>query len=431
MTKAVAHSFSDSTVLEVENDHEPNDPVRRILVVDDSRAQRRILSASLTRQGYLVTEAATGEEALEICQSDRFDLILSDWMMPGINGLELCEAFRKLPLGGYVYFILLTSKTDKGAVAEGLNVGADDFLAKPVHPDELRARINAGGRILSMERELKNKNRLVGSALEEIQTLYESLDRDLIEARRMQQSLVRENYRDFGSAEIALMLEPCGHVGGDLVGFFSAGPDKVAFYSIDVSGHGIASALLTARLASYLSNGSPSHNIALELNEDQTIQCRPPEVVAEELNSLLLNDLKSELYFTMLLGYLDLNTGEVQLTQCGHPNAMLISACGTVRTVGDGGMPVGLIENAAFERQYVTLAPQDRLLFYSDGFTECTDKEGNMLDEVGLTQVISKHVDLTNHTFFDAIVAGLDSYTEGQELGDDLSCIMASYRPSG
>lgn len=429
MTKAVAYSFANDTGLGVKNSQKTEDTVRHILVVDDSRAQRRILSASLTRQGYQVTEAATGEEALEICQEQQFDLILSDWMMPGINGLELCEAFRKLPLEGYVYFILLTSKTDKGAVAQGLNVGADDFLAKPVHPDELRARINAGGRILSMERELQNKNRLVSVALGEIQTLYDSLDRDLIEARKMQQSLVRENYRDFGQAEIALMLQPCGHVGGDLVGFFSAGPDKVAFYSIDVSGHGIASALLTARLASYLSDGSPNHNIALELSDDNTIRCRPPEIVAKELNSLLLNDLKSELYFTMLLGYLDLNTGTVELSQCGHPSAVLISDRGEIKFIGDGGMPIGLIEEAEFERQHLTLAPKERLLFYSDGFTECLDKKGNMLDEDGFANLLARHADLTNGDLFDAVVVALDNHTGGLDPGDDLSCVMVSYRP--
>ena len=321
----------------------PENPVRRILVVDDSRAQRRILTSSLTRQGYEVTEAATGDEALETCKREQFDLILSDWMMPGMDGLEMCEAFRKLPHASYVYFILLTSKTDKGAVAQGLDVGADDFLAKPVNPDELRARINAGGRILSMERELQDKNRLVSSTLAEIQGLYDSLDRDLVEARKMQQSLVREKYRDFGAAEVSLMLKPCGHVGGDLVGFFNAGPDKMAFYSIDVSGHGIASALLTARLASYFSDGSPTHNIALEMEEGGSYRCRPPEVVADELNALLLNDLRSEHYFTMLFGYLDLLTGDVELAQCGHPNAVLLPVGHGAEFFGEGGMPIGLI----------------------------------------------------------------------------------------
>lgn len=404
-------------------------PVRRILVVDDSRAQRRILTSSLTRQGYDVTEAGTGDEALEILRRDQFDLILSDWMMPGMDGLELCAAFRQLPLGGYVYFILLTSKTDKGAVAQGLDVGADDFLAKPVNPDELRARINAGGRILSMERELQDKNRLVTSTLAEIQALYDSLDRDLVEARKMQQSLVREKYRDFGTAEVSLMLKPCGHVGGDLAGFFDAGPDKLAFYSIDVSGHGIASALLTARLASYFSDGSPTHNIALERGPGGVFRCRPPEVVADELNKLLLNDLRSEHYFTMLFGYLDLNTGAVELSQCGHPNAVLLSRQRKVRYFGKGGMPIGLISEAHFDRQQLRLSPGERLIFYSDGFTECVDNTGAMLDEAGFADILGRNAELTNEALFDALVWDLDAFSGGQDLGDDLSCVMVTYQP--
>ncbi|WP_229836783.1 PP2C family protein-serine/threonine phosphatase [Aliiroseovarius zhejiangensis] len=403
-------------------------PVRRILVVDDSRAQRRILTSSLTRQGYDVTEAGTGDEALEILTRNHFDLILSDWMMPGMDGLELCAAFRDLPRTGYVYFILLTSKTDKGAVAQGLDVGADDFLAKPVNPDELRARINAGGRILSMERELQDKNRLVTTTLAEIQALYNSLDRDLVEARKMQQSLVREKYRDFGTAEVSLMLKPCGHVGGDLVGFFEAGPDVLAFYSIDVSGHGIASALLTARLASYFSDGSPTHNIALEQGPNGDYRPRPPEMVADELNKLLLNDLRSEHYFTMLFGYLDLTSGGVDLTQCGHPNAVRLTPQNDADFFGAGGMPIGLIEDARFERQQMTLSPGERLIFYSDGFTECVGPGGAMLDEAGFADFLRKNSALTNEALFDALVWDLDAYSGGQDLGDDLSCVMVTFQ---
>jgi len=403
--------------------------VKRILVVDDSRAQRRILTSSLTRQGYEVIEAASGDEALELCKTEELDLILSDWMMPGIDGLELCAAFRALPRKNYVYFILLTSKTEKRAVAQGLDVGADDFLAKPVNPDELRSRINAGGRILSMERELHEKNRLVSATLAEIQSLYDSLDRDLVEARKMQQSLIREKFRDFGTASVSLMLKPCGHVGGDLVGFFNAGQDVMAFYAIDVSGHGIASALLTARLASYLSEGSPAHNIALEQKSDGTYGARPPEDVARELNNLLLDDLRSDHYFTMILGYLNLKTGEVEYAQCGHPNPLILAEDGELRFVGQGGMPIGLISDGSFERQSFKLAPGDRLICYSDGFTECTNADEVMLEEEGFGTLLEKNSGLTNDALFDALVWDLDVYCGGSDFGDDLSCLMVTYKP--
>ena len=107
------------------------------------------------------------------------DLVMSDWMMPGLSGLEFCRAFREMPRETYGYFILLTSKSDKTEVALGLDAGADDFLTKPVNAAELRARIAAGARILQMERELTEKNRLIKSTLDELQALYDSLDSDL------------------------------------------------------------------------------------------------------------------------------------------------------------------------------------------------------------------------------------------------------------
>ena len=174
------------------------DGLRRVLVVDDSRAQRRLVCTYLRQWGYSIEEAESGVAALEICRRTRPDLILSDWMMPGMSGPEFCRAIRGMTFDSYVYFILLTSKSGKEDIALGLDAGADDFLTKPVNAAELRARIGAGARILQMERELTAKNRLVRSTLDELQALYDSLDSDLLEAKKLQQSLLSERHRDFG-----------------------------------------------------------------------------------------------------------------------------------------------------------------------------------------------------------------------------------------
>lgn len=236
---------------------------RRILVVDDSRVQRKILVSQIARSGYRVAEAGSAEEALATCRTDPPDLVISDWMMPGMSGLDFCKALRAMNADAYVYFILLTSKSETAEVAMGLDVGADDFLTKPVSGDELRARIAAGERILRVERELKDKNRLLTSALDELQGLYDLINRDLLEARKLQQSLVRERFRSFPGADVALLLRPSGHVGGDLVGVFQINENRIGVFSIDVSGHGITSALMTARLAGFLSGTTPEQNLAL------------------------------------------------------------------------------------------------------------------------------------------------------------------------
>lgn len=402
--------------------------VNNVLIVDDSRAQRRILSSYLGRWGYHVYEAGTGEEALELCQTEVIDLIVSDWMMPGMNGLEFCQAFRGLDRAHYGYFILLTSKSEKAEVAQGLDGGADDFLTKPVAGDELLARIRAGERILRMERELTEKNRLVSSTLSEISDLYDALDRDLIEARKLQQSLVRERYRDFETATVSMLLRPSGHVGGDLVGFFPINDRQIGIFSIDVSGHGVASALMTARLAAYLTGSTPDQNIAIRLSETGDFVAANPSDVAAALNTLMLREMDTDLYFTMLLGHFDRVTGEFVMTQCGHPSPVVQKSDGTIEFVGDGGLPIGLIPNAAYEDVSVTLTPGDRIFVFSDGVTECPDGHDGMLGEEGLVNLLHKSSGETGNAFFETLMWDLSDYNQEQDFPDDISAILLEHK---
>lgn len=404
-----------------------SDAVKRVLVVDDSRAQRFVLSSSLKRWGYEVLEADSGHAALEICQRERLDLILSDWMMPGMNGLEFCKEFRKLARDSYVYFILLTSKSEKDEVAHGLDVGADDFLAKPVNASELRARIRAGGRIQQMERELTEKNRTVTDALAEIQCLYDIIDRDLIEAKKLQQSLVKERYRDFGAAEVSLLLRPSGHVGGDLVGFFPISETQIGLYSIDVSGHGITSALMTARLAGFLSGATPDQNLALVHDSDGGYTARSPALVAEDLNRIVLEEMDTEHYFTLVLAHIDLNTGSVVATQAGHPHPAIQRADGTVEFCGQGGLPVGLIPGAKFDDFEMALNPGDRLFLMSDGITECPGKDGDMLDEDGAVEMLVRNTSIRGSQFLEAVMWDLNEYFGGDDFPDDISAILLEF----
>ena len=325
--------------------------IRRVLVVDDSRLQRRILVASLKKWGFDVVEAEGGEEAMDICRADPPDLILSDWMMPGMNGIDFCRAFRAESHEAYSYFILLTSKSEKNEVAEGLDAGADDFLTKPVSSDELRARISAGERILRMQRELFEKNRIVSETLDELQTVYDAIDKDLIQARKIQESLVPELTRGFGASEVNLLLKPCGHIGGDLVGMFSPGINRLGFYSIDVSGHGITSAMMTARLGGYLSSTYFDQNVGMEKKFNRFYALRPPEEVASVLNARLIADTGIEEYFTMAYCIADLRTGVVKMVQAGHPHPLLLRADGSMEFIGRGGVPVGLVPDVDYEQE--------------------------------------------------------------------------------
>lgn len=398
-----------------------------MLVVDDSRMQRRILSAQLSRSGYDVIEAGSAEEALEICARIEPDIVLSDWVMPdGMSGVDFCRAFRRMQRSGYGYFVLLTSKTDKTDVAEGLESGADDFLSKPVSGDELRARLSAGERILRVERELKEKNRMLTSTLTELQGLYDVIDRDLSEACKLQQSLVKERYRSFGNAQVSLMLRPSGHVGGDLVGFFPITARRVGLYGIDVSGHGITSALMTARLAGYLSGSSPDQNIALIQSEFGIYDARPPAELASYLNALVLEEMRTESYFTLIYADVDLISGRVEIVQAGHPYPAVQRADGSVEFLGVGGLPVGLIDGASYEQVSTVLTPGDRLFLMSDGITEATDISDTMLGEAGVGRLMQKSAGLKGAEFLDALYWDLETFAAG-DLADDVSAVFFEF----
>jgi two-component system cell cycle response regulator len=127
----------------------------KVLVAEDDALVRRLLETFLSRWGYEVVTALDGGRAWEILQSDAAPrLALLDWMMPVMDGVDICRAVRARQADGYTYLLLLTSRDNRQDVLDGLNAGADDYLTKPFHPEELRARLRAGERILELENNL-------------------------------------------------------------------------------------------------------------------------------------------------------------------------------------------------------------------------------------------------------------------------------------
>ncbi len=430
MTNAISvHSplVDSSYGWEEENVTNPDAP-NLVLVVDDSAMQRKMLTKALVKWGYDVLEAETGMEGLEICKQQEVTIVISDWMMPGMNGPEFCHAFRQLERQGYGYFILLTSKGESREVAEGLNSGADDFLTKPFIFGELQARLRAGERIVEMHRQLTHKNKVVNDAFETIRKLYDSVQSDLVEARRLQQSLVRETDIAYGGGRIGLMLHPSGHVGGDLVGEFQISPSEVGIYSLDVSGHGVASALMTAQLAGYLSGRSPSQNIALVETGTGTYAARDPAETATALNETMLRELETDHYFTMALATVDLVSGKVKCVQAGHPHPLVIRRDGTLEYFGDGGMPIGLLDAATYETFEFQLNDGDQLLLYSDGVTEAENPQGHQLEEVGLDAILNQRRDMQGLPLLDEIYSRLIEFGGSADFSDDISALIFEKR---
>ena len=129
-----------------------------ILIAEDDPVSRKLLEKILIKAGNKVVSVENGQKALELFNDKFFPIVLTDWMMPEMDGLELCRAIRKNTYPGYVFIILLTAKDSKDDIIRGLGAGADDYLTKPFSHAELIARLNTGKRVLELERSLKDAN---------------------------------------------------------------------------------------------------------------------------------------------------------------------------------------------------------------------------------------------------------------------------------
>ena len=133
----------------------------KILIAEDNLTTRRILESILVKWNYDVVSACDGNEAWEKLQEkDPPKLIILDWMMPGINGVEICRRLRRADPAEPMYIILLTARDEKNDIVEGLGAGADDYIAKPFDTEELRARIDVGRRVVELQTALLEKEKL-------------------------------------------------------------------------------------------------------------------------------------------------------------------------------------------------------------------------------------------------------------------------------
>jgi diguanylate cyclase (GGDEF)-like protein len=133
----------------------------KVLVADDSRIYRKLVEQTLSGKQYTVLFAKNGQEAIDLFTEHQPSLVITDWMMPDLTGIELCERIRNHSRNSYTYIIILTGITEKDELVKGLAAGADDYLTKPFHSNELLARVGVGRRIVELHRQLEAKNVLL------------------------------------------------------------------------------------------------------------------------------------------------------------------------------------------------------------------------------------------------------------------------------
>jgi sigma-B regulation protein RsbU (phosphoserine phosphatase) len=384
-----------------------------VLIVDDDQIAREMLARQLSAWGYQVALAHDGRDAWEKFQAGHFSLVISDWHMPGLDGLELLGRVRSAPAAQYVYCILLTVRSQLDDLIQGMEAGADDFLTKPFEPAELRVRLQAGRRIIELERRLRQANR--------------RMTQDLKTAARIQQSLLPARIPPFAGGRFAWGYRPCDELGGDILNVLPLSDEKVALYLLDVSGHGVSAALLSVALSRLLTTATNSSSLIREKSngEPDAYRIVPPAEVLARLNERFLQDLEGEKFFTILYGILDLSSHELCYASGGHLPALVLSPGGQVKTLASTGPLVGVIDGATFDECHVRLGPRDRLLVYSDGITEAVNAAGQQFGLERLIEVVQAMPSDTIQESIDSLMRRIEEWAHPLGLRDDVSCLAA------
>ncbi|HOW61937.1 MAG TPA: SpoIIE family protein phosphatase [Candidatus Contendobacter sp.] len=399
----------------------------RILVVDDDPSVLRIVAAMLGRWNYDVILAGDGLEAWDILEREDIRFVISDWMMPGLTGPELCRRVRAADFAKYIYLILLTGREDKMSLVEGMEAGADDFLVKPVHRQELRVRIRAGERILRLEWQLEERNRHLSAINQTLTDAYATIRHDLESAAAMQKALLPPPLR-LPEITVDWLFQPSAFVAGDMFDYFVLDGEHLSFYQLDVAGHGVPAALLSFTLHQVLAQGAEEQRVRRR-NTDRDAAAVPPQVVAE-LNQRFQSGIDPLLYFTLIYGHLDGRSGRVTLTQAGHPRPIwLHRADRRTELIGGGGFPVGMLPELEYDAITFDLAPGDRLFLYSDGVTECANAQAELFAETRLMALLAATADLPVAAVAERVGQALREWQGDENHQDDITLLILEWEP--
>lgn len=335
----------------------PISPGNTVVVVDDEIRITEILKLYLERTGFKVLACANGKEAFDIIKEHRPDVIISDLMMPEIDGTVLCQMVKTDAELNNPYFIMLTAKSTVDSKIQGLKIGADDYITKPFNVKEVVARVNSAMRIKALQNEVMEKNLV-------LEKFKATMENELFLAGKFQSSLVPERGDIAEKVKLNYVYSPAIHVGGDIFDVKNTRSGKIAFFIADVTGHGIVAALISGMI---------------KLSFVQAIsETDSPSEIAGKINKDIYSTTTEEHFASMFLGCLDIESGVLKYVRAGHPAPYLISEK-EIKELDAPGFLVGIMDGINLEEISVNVHVRDKILLFTDGITEAEGMDGELL----------------------------------------------------
>lgn len=383
----------------------------RILIADDDRMTQRLLSSFLENLGYKVTSALEGNAALAEIQKCHYDLLISDVIMPGIDGVQLTKIIRNMDRYHNLPIILLSAKNSTCAKVEGFEALADDYVTKPFDFDELGARIKTQLRLKHLQEEIEHKNILLSKRNLE-------LEAHLDIAKHFQRKLLPLDTKEIYGVEISSFYKPIDKVGGDIFDLIPLRDGRVGIFIGDVSGHGVPAAFLNIML---------KMAVRSIVKEEEEVS---PSNVLKKINSRIAAYTQDDEFVTALYATVDANNKMLYFASAGHPQGIILrEKGGLIEPLESRGLCMGIMDNVTYEENALKLSPGDRIIYYTDGLTELRDSKGRMLGTRGLYEIVERcRAHQTLDKMVSGIVSEIERLCEDAAYEDDLTILCIEIR---
>lgn len=375
----------------------------KILVIDDSKLSRAHVKKTLecTNMEMKITECVNGQEGLDELSKNKYDLILVDIVMPVMDGITFLTHVKQKKF--FVPTILMTGNEDLDSKIKivGLNVGADDFLKKPINDKELIARVHSLLRLKKTHDLLYERNQQIKKEMES--------------AKKVQEFIIPKDFSFIKYPLISATYTPMEDIGGDFYDCYKLNNGNIGFLMADVTGHGIPAALVVTMSKMIFSIYAPRYNSAKQLLTK----------VNDEVFKLLLDHQ----YISAFYAIYDPKKKILRFSNAGHCLPLLHrKSTNKIRSLDtDQGFFVGMIEESFYVEKAIKIEKGDRLIMYTDGITEVCDENKKEYGIEKLASFMKKNSYLVGQNFCDNLIKEIEDFSNNAPKNDDIALLNIEF----
>jgi phosphoserine phosphatase RsbU/P len=386
-----------------------------VLLVMGCAHERQQLAKFLTNLGCKALVAADSETTLRIARSEQLGLVVLETGLPGWDGFQVCGELRLDERTRHIPVVLLSPTIAAEEKIRGLRLGAVDYITKPCDWAEVAAQA-------SSQLELGRVRDALVTANVDLRAEQGRRQAELRAAAAIQKSLLpRLTTEHFSDLSISWRFSPLDQVGGDLLGYAWLDEEHVATYVVDVCGHGLPAAMMTAAISISL---APSIDAGKGVQVKQRTAFSPKEML-ERLDREYPIE-RFDRPFTISYLVFNRKTGEFRSSRAGHPMPIVIRRDGQIESIEAGGTIIGLDRMLPFDEEVGRLEPGDSILLYSDGVTECRNAS-NTYGLDGLCGLLRRSSGCSAEILCENIMADLLRFNAGAVMQDDVSVLALTY----